>query len=46
MDRLLHAITCCKSALRDGLQDASPMVTEPSEESERGKTHYMAKGGR
>jgi hypothetical protein len=27
VDRLPHAITCCRSALRDGLQDASPLVT-------------------
>jgi hypothetical protein len=31
---------------RDGLPDASPLVTEPSEESGMGSTHAMAQGGR
>ena len=46
MDRLPHAMTCCESALRDGLKDASRTVTACSEESEIGKANHRAKGHR
>ena len=46
VDRRPHARPCSKRARRDGLKEASLMVSAPSSSSEMGSTHDRATGGR